>query len=143
MTQTATKITMSSARIPSQPDAKALDLTHQDSSRADIIDIPRETPGEVLVSWNKRDMHYFDAYRIDIATGARPTMVAKNPGDVEAWCSDTHGRVRGATALLKNTNTEIRVRPDEAAPFKTIATYNYDEEAVHPRFRRGRHLSLT
>ncbi len=48
----------------------ALDLTHQDSSRADFIALPRETPGEIIVAWNKRDPHYFDPYRIDIATGA-------------------------------------------------------------------------
>jgi dipeptidyl aminopeptidase/acylaminoacyl peptidase len=111
---------------PAQPGAKSLDLTHQDSSRADIVDLPRETPGQFVVAWNKRDSHYFDAYRIDIASGVA-TMVAKNPGDVDSWYTDTHGRVLAAAGLLKNTDMEIRVRPVESAPFKLLATYTYDE----------------
>lgn len=102
---------------PDKPDAAAIDLTPQAGSRADFIDLPRETPGEVVVGWNRRDRHYFDAYRIDIATG-NAVMVAQNPGDVDSWYTDVHGRVRAAAALLKTTQTEIRVRPDESAPFR-------------------------
>ena len=111
---------------PAQPEAPALDLTHQDGSRGDFIDLPRDTPGQIVVAWNKRDSHYFDAYRIDLATG-NATMVAENPGDIDSWYADTHGKVRAAVALLKNTQNEIRVRPDETAPFKLLATYNDDE----------------
>jgi dipeptidyl aminopeptidase/acylaminoacyl peptidase len=114
---------------PDQPDAAALDLTPKDHSRADFIALPRETPGKIVAAWNARDPHYFDAYRIDIATG-KATMVAQNPGDVDAWQADTHGRVLAALALLKNTQTEIRVRPDESAPFKPLTTYNYDDQVA-------------
>jgi dipeptidyl aminopeptidase/acylaminoacyl peptidase len=113
---------------PSQPDAPALDLTHQDSSRADLIALPLETPGQVLVAWNKRDPRYFDPYRIDLATGAA-TMLLENPGDVESWYADTHGRILAASAQLKNTNVEIRVRPDEKSPFRLLATYADDDQA--------------
>jgi dipeptidyl aminopeptidase/acylaminoacyl peptidase len=113
---------------PDAPDAKALDLTPQEHSRGDIVDLPVETPGQIDVEWNKRDPHYFDAYRIDLTTGAA-AVVAQNPGDVESWCADTHGKILGAVALLKNTNTEIRARPDERAAFKPVATYTSDESA--------------
>ena len=128
---------------PDQPDAQAVDLTPQVPSRADFIDLPREAPGEMVVAWNKRDPHYFDAYRIEIATG-NATMVAKNPGDIDSWYTDTHGRVRAAVALMKNTQTEIRVRPDESAPFGLLATYNYDEEAdIHGFGADGSFIYLT
>ena len=81
-----------------------------------MIDLPLEAPGKVLVAWNQHDARYFDAYRIDIATG-QAELVGKNPGDIDSWYSDTHGRIRAAVALLKNTKTEIRVRKDEGTPF--------------------------
>ncbi len=116
---------------PGKPDAPALDLTNVVPSRADFIDLPRETPGQIVVAWNKRDPHYFDAYRIDIATG-QAAMIALNPGDVDSWFTDTHGNVLGALAVLKTTQTEIRVRPDEKSDFKLLATYDEDEQAgVH------------
>jgi len=137
---------------PAQPDAAAVDLTPDpptaslapwQPSRADIIDLPTERPGEITVAWNKRDRHYFDAYRIDIATGAA-TVVAANPGDVDSWHTDTHGRVLAAAALMKNTQTQIRVRPDETAEFKLLATYNDDEQAsVHAYSVDGSYLYLT
>jgi len=113
---------------PEKPEAPGIDLTPAAGSRADIIDLPRESPGVAVVSWNKRDPHHFDAYRIDIATGAA-TMVAENPGDVESWHADAHGRVLAADALLENTETEIRVRPDERSPFDALADYHEDEQA--------------
>ncbi len=128
---------------PDQPDAAAVDLTPKDPSRADFIDLPRATPGEIVVQWNARDPHYFDAYRIEIATG-KAVMVARNPGDVDGWGTDTHGRVLEATALLKNTRTEIRARPEESAPFQVLATYNDDEQAkVHGFGADGSFLYVT
>jgi dipeptidyl aminopeptidase/acylaminoacyl peptidase len=118
---------------PDKPDAPAIDLTPVVASRADIIDLPREGPGVAVVSWNKRDPHSFDAYRLDIATGAA-TMIAQNPGDVDSWHTDPHGRVLAADATLKNTDTEIRVRTNESAPFRSLATYREDEQATTQAF---------
>jgi len=128
---------------PAQPDVKPIDLTHQDGSRADFIALPRETPGVMVVAWNKRDVHYFDAYRIDIATG-NATMVVENPGDVDSWYTDTHGQVLAASALLKNTKTELRVRPDETSAFKVLATYDDDEQGqIHGFSADGTFLFVT
>jgi dipeptidyl aminopeptidase/acylaminoacyl peptidase len=120
---------------PDKPGA-AFDLTPRDHTRANFIDLPRATPGQVIIAWNRRDPHYFDAYRLDLATG-NAVMVAQNPGDVDAWYADTDGKVRVASAVLKNTDTEIRVRPDESAPFKHLATYTNDEQATIQGFGPG------
>jgi dipeptidyl aminopeptidase/acylaminoacyl peptidase len=128
---------------PHKPDAPAIELTPAPGSRADFIDLPIEFPGQVVVAWNQRDHHYFDAYRIDINTGTA-TMVAQNPGDVDSWSTDTHGRVLAATAVLKNTDSEIRVRADESAAFKPLATYTYDENAtIHAFSPDGSFIYLT
>ncbi len=128
---------------PDKPGVAAVDLTPHDHSRADFIALPRETPGEMVVAWNQRDPHYFDAYRIDIATD-KAAMVAQNPGDVDSWYTDTRGRVLAAAALMKDTRTEIRVRPDETAAFKLLATYPYDEAAtIHGFGADGSFIYLT
>ncbi|MGA3171392.1 MAG: S9 family peptidase [Chthoniobacteraceae bacterium] len=128
---------------PTQPGAQSLDLTHQDGTRADFINLPIETPGQIVVAWNKRDPHCFDPYRIDLATG-RAAMISENPGDIDSWYTDTHGRVLAAVAILKNTQTEIRVRPGESSPFKLLATYTYDENAgVHGFSVDGTFLYVT
>jgi dipeptidyl aminopeptidase/acylaminoacyl peptidase len=128
---------------PDQPAAAAADLTPTAGSRADFIDLRIETPGQLVAAWHQRDHHYFDAYRIDIVTGTA-AMVAQNPGDVDSWSTDTHGRVLAATAVLKDTDSEIRVRPDESGSFKALATYTYDENATIRDFSRdGSFIYLT
>ncbi len=63
---------------------------------------------------------------------------------MDSWYADTHGRVLAASALLKNTKTEIRVRPDEKSPFKLLATYDDDEQAkIHGFGADGTFLYLT
>ena len=128
---------------PNQPDAAATDLTPKPGTRADFIDLPRERPGEIVVAWNVRDPHYFDAFRIEVATG-KTSVVAVNPGDIDSWYTDTHGQVLAASAIMKNTQTQIRVRPDESAPFKLLATYNDDEQAtIHGFGADGTFIYLT
>ena len=115
---------------PLRPDAKSLDLTPMSGSRAEIIDLPRERPGEALVAINARDPRYFDAYRLDLASGEF-TLVETNPGDVDAWHVDTHGDIRACSAQV-GTKTEIRVRDSATGPFRTLATYSdEDSPEVH------------
>lgn len=113
---------------PDKPALPAVDLTPAAGSRADLINLPRETPGVMVVGWNQRDPRAFDAYRIDLATGAA-TMVAQNPGDVDTWHTDIHGRVLAGVALLKDTRTEFRIRDNETAAFRVLADYQEDEQA--------------
>lgn len=111
---------------PLHPDAKSLDLTPMAGSKAEVIDLPRERPREAVVSINVRDKRYFDAYRLDLASG-KLALLEKNPGDVDAWHVDTHGDIRACTAQV-GTKTEIRVRDSATGPFRTLATYP-DEES--------------
>ena len=112
---------------PSDPTAKAIDLTPGDGVRAQIIDLPRERPSEAVVATNARDKRYFDAYEIDIASG-RSSLLEKNPGDVDAWFTDGNGIIRACAAQV-GTETEIRVRDLGSGPFRVLARYS-DEESV-------------
>ena len=83
-----------------------------------------------MVAINGRDRHYFDAYRLNLASG-KLTLLEKNPGDVDAWHVDSHGDIRACTAQV-GTKTEIRVRDSVHEPFRTLATYSDEESAsVH------------
>ena len=112
---------------PSNPAAKAVDLTPSEGARAQIIDLPRDRPNEALVAINARDKRYFDAYEIDIASG-RSRLLEKNPGDVDAWFADGHGTIRACAAQM-GTKTEIRVRDSGSGPFRLLATYSDEESA--------------
>jgi dipeptidyl aminopeptidase/acylaminoacyl peptidase len=112
---------------PSNPNAKAVDLTPSEGARAQIIDLPRDRPNEALVAINARDKRYFDAYEIDIASG-RSRLLEKNPGDVDAWFADGHGIIRACAAQL-GTTTEIRVRDLGSGLFRLLATYSDEESA--------------
>jgi dipeptidyl aminopeptidase/acylaminoacyl peptidase len=112
---------------PSNPNAKAVDLTPSEGARAQIIDLPRDRPNAALVAINARDKRYFDAYEIDIASG-RSRLLEKNPGDVDAWFADGHGIIRACAAQL-GTTTEIRVRDLGSGLFRLLATYSDEESA--------------
>jgi Tol biopolymer transport system component len=74
---------------PLHSDAKAVDLTPMAGARAEVIDLPRGRPGEVIVAINARDKRYFDAYRLDLETGELQ-LIEENPGDVDAWHVDSN-----------------------------------------------------
>ena len=115
---------------PLQPDANPLDLTPMAGARAEVVNLLRERPDEAVVAINGRDRHFFDAYRLNLASG-KLTLLEKNPGDVDAWHVDPHGDIRACTAQV-GTKTEIRVRDSVHEPFRTLATYSDEESAsVH------------
>jgi dipeptidyl aminopeptidase/acylaminoacyl peptidase len=124
---------------PSQPDKAAVDLTPFEDARSGVLDLPKKTPGEILIVSNKRDKKVFDVYRLDLSSGDLK-LVEQNPGDVDDWAVDTEGRVRAATAKV-GTDTEIRVRDGESEPFRAIATYK-DEEGpgIHGFSKDGNFL---
>ncbi|HVE17202.1 MAG TPA: S9 family peptidase [Chthoniobacterales bacterium] len=113
---------------PSQPAQAAVDLTPREGARAEIIDLPRDRPGEALVALNDRDKRYFDAYRLDLATG-KLTLLEKNPGDVDSWYADAHGILRACVAQVAGSRTQIRVRDRGEGPFRAVATYEEEESA--------------
>lgn len=107
------------------------DLTPGGKVRAAIENVLSDDPGHILVTHNRRNVKFFDVYRVDIRSGAE-TMVAQNPGDVTAWQTDHGGRVRIATRF-KGLETELLYRPDEKSAFEPIITTNYRTQ-VSPAF---------
>ena len=75
-------------------------------------------PDEILVSMNLRDRKLFDVYRIKLGSGA-VELDTQNPGDVAGWVADAKFQVRGAQVSTPDGGTEIRIRDDVKAPWKS------------------------
>jgi len=107
-------------------------LTDFDKVRTEVIDDLPEIDEYVIVGLNKRDPQVFDPYRLNINTGEL-TMLAENPGNIQAWVTDHEGKLRLATAIVDGVNTSILFRETESDPFKTVLTTNF-KESMSPQF---------
>lgn len=104
-----------------------LDLTPYEGVKCSIVDELEEIDDEILFEMNRRTPEVFDVYRLDVRTG-ETTLVAENPGNVEAWITDHSGRLRLATTT-DGVATSILYRETEATPWRSIASYDFKESA--------------
>jgi dipeptidyl aminopeptidase/acylaminoacyl peptidase len=102
------------------------DYTPYQGTRAELTALEPGFPDEMLVQLNLRDRAVFDVYRLNLRTGA---LVAdtENPGDVAGWGADSHLQVRAALVAPPDGGTEIRLRPDVRAPWKSWIKVGPDE----------------
>ena len=112
------------------PARPARDLTPFPGVKAGVVAVPRETPGEILVSMNLRDPSAFDPYRLRLANG-RLTRIAENPGNVIGWLADREGRLRAAYGQTPTGDYEILVRDQEGEPFRRLADFANEDDG-HP-----------
>src|SRR5205085_559568 len=111
------------------------DYTPFQGIRARMVDVNPDFPGSVLVATNERRRDLFDAYRLDLRSGAL-TLVAKNPGDVSTWIADARMAVRAAVATTPEGGTEIRVRDSATAPFRTLVKAGLEDIVALSGFSR-------
>ncbi|MGH8092175.1 MAG: S9 family peptidase [Chthoniobacterales bacterium] len=108
------------------------DLTPFPKVRSDIIDdLEDVSETDMLITLNQRNPEIFDAYRINVETGAMK-MVAENPGKVSSWITDHTGVIRAATET-DGVNASLLTRPDEKTPFKKVLTTDFREQ-LNPQF---------
>jgi dipeptidyl aminopeptidase/acylaminoacyl peptidase len=99
-------------------------------------------PVEILAQLNVRDRRMMDVWRIDLQTGAA-TLEVENPGDVGWWVADDELVVRCTFGWTPQGGSEIRVRSDTRAPWRTLLKTSPDEEAWPLGFSKdGRELFL-
>jgi dipeptidyl aminopeptidase/acylaminoacyl peptidase len=102
------------------------DLTPFPEVQVQIVDRDKHFPHEVLIAMNKEDARYHDVYRLDLRTSAMP-MVAKNPGDVASWVTDTQFNVRGALKATPDGGFELLIRDTPDAPWRSLLIWNADD----------------
>ena len=94
------------------------DYTPIQGTRADIINLDATLPDQVLVALNARDRRFFDAYRLQLSTGAL-VPDTQNPGDVDSWFAGPLNEVMVVQAVdPKDGSVEIRARKNHLAAWK-------------------------
>jgi dipeptidyl aminopeptidase/acylaminoacyl peptidase len=102
------------------------DLTPYEKVRVNLIDdLESVSSTDILLEHNKRNKELFDAYRLNVTTGAME-MAAQNPGHVDHWVDDHNGKILAATET-DGVNATLLTRPDEKSPFKKVLTTNFRE----------------
>ena len=108
-----------------------MDLTPFDSITTQIIDELEDNEEEVIIGMNRRNKEIFDAYRLNIITGALE-LEAENPGNITEWFTDHEGKIRMAVAT-DGVNTTLLYRHSHDDPFHEIITTNF-RESLSPLF---------
>jgi dipeptidyl aminopeptidase/acylaminoacyl peptidase len=75
---------------------------------------------------NKDDEKVHDVYHFDLTSGELK-QVAKNPGNIIGWISDTQFKVRGAMAARADGGFDLLVRKDENSDWKIIVSWDSND----------------
>jgi dipeptidyl aminopeptidase/acylaminoacyl peptidase len=102
------------------------DLTPFENVQVRVIDRDKHFPNELLIAMNKDNPQVHDVYHLDLTSGDL-TLVAKNPGNVAQWVTDTQFKVRGAVTALPDGGTELLIRDNEQAEWRRLITWNPDD----------------
>lgn len=106
-------------------------LTKFDKVKTQLIDDLEDIPDQAIVGLNQRNPEVFDAYRLNIRTGALD-LIAENPGNIVGWITDHAGALRMA-ATTDGVNTTLLYRDTEGEDFCPLITTNF-KESVSPLF---------
>lgn len=93
-------------KAPGDPIPPARDLTPLEKVRASVIEVPRDTPNEIIVGLNDRNPQLHDVYKINLTTGER-TLVRQNNENIAGWVTDQKGNLRLGLRQTPDGGTEI------------------------------------
>ena len=101
--------------------------------RTQIIDPLEEIDSLIIIGINQRNPQVFDPYRLNLETG-KMTMLAENPGNIQAWMTDHDGKLRVAYAIVDGVNTQILYRETEQDAFTPVLTTSFKDEVAFETF---------
>jgi dipeptidyl aminopeptidase/acylaminoacyl peptidase len=102
------------------------DLTPFENVQVQILDHDKHFPHELLIAMNKENPQVHDVYHLDLPSGEF-SLVAKNPGNIASWVTDTQFKVRGALAARPDGGHNLLIRDDEQSEWRTILTWEADD----------------
>src|SRR5258708_17468625 len=102
------------------------DLTPVETVQVQVVEHNKHFPNELLIGLNKDNPQVHDVYHLDLTFGEL-AMVAQNPGNIIGWVADANFKVRGALAAMPEGGSELLVRADEQADWKTLLIWNADD----------------
>ena len=113
------------------PVPSSKDLTPLDKVRAEIIDVPKNTPNEILIGLNDRNPQLHDIYRLNLTTGER-TLIRKNTDNIAGWRTDLEGNLKLGIRVAPDGGTEILKLLKDTV--ETIYKVNSQEQSGPIRF---------
>ena len=102
-------------------------LTPFSGVKAQVIDLDREFPNEILVALNKEHPQKFDVYRINLETSAIDFAV-DNPGNIVSWTADARFQILAATAATPDGGSELLYREATDKPWTSLRKWGADDE---------------
>ncbi len=102
------------------------ELTPYAKVQVRIIDRDKHFPNELLISMNKEDAQVHDVYNLNLETGELK-MIAKNPGNVAGWVTDSNFKVRGALAATPDGGFDLLIRDTEEADWQKLISWDSDD----------------
>jgi dipeptidyl aminopeptidase/acylaminoacyl peptidase len=87
------------------------DLTPLEGVRAEIQEVSRDYPKDILVALNDRDERYHDLYKINIETGERSLLV-ENEEEFAGFVTDGQFQVRFASKMQPDSSNQYFQRTD-------------------------------
>lgn len=113
----------------------ARNLTDVKGVRAVIYAVPKNQPDIIYVGLNDRDASWHDLYKVQISTGER-TLVRTNTERIVGWIFDLDGRLRLATRIADNGDTEV-LRVDQDG-FTKVYSCSVFESCAPVRFHKDK-----
>jgi len=101
------------------------DFTPFDNVRVGITAWSKHFPNELLITMNKENPKVHDVYHLDLTSGELE-LVAKNPGNVIGWVTDTNFKVRGAMVARADGGFDAMIREHEEANWKKLITWDLE-----------------
>ncbi len=127
--------------------AEEKDLTPYEGVAVLPLDMLKDVKDEILVTMNKEDATVFDVYKLNVKTG-ETQLVAKNPGSIQSWISDSSGEIRLAVESDGYEGNVLyrETEKDEFKPFITIEAgdtvspiaFSQDNQFIYALSDKGR-----
>ncbi len=113
------------------PVPPARDLTPLENVRAMIIDVPKNTPDEMVIGLNDRNPQLHDVYKLKISTGEK-SLLRKNDDNIAGWMTDLNGNLRLGIRQTDDGGSEIlKIDGDK---LESIYKVTYEESTSPLRF---------
>jgi dipeptidyl aminopeptidase/acylaminoacyl peptidase len=102
------------------------ELTPYPGVQVQVIEHDKHFPNDVVIAMNREDPERHDAYRLDLRSG-EARLVARNPGNVVQWVTDTRLAVRAAVASREDGGFDLLVRATEDDRWVTALSWSAED----------------
>jgi dipeptidyl aminopeptidase/acylaminoacyl peptidase len=105
---------------------KTRDYTPFQHVQAQVIDMSKRFPNELLIAMNEENPSLHDVYHLDLLTG-KLKRVAKNPGNFSEWLADDNFKIRAAVATRPDAGKDLLIRDGEESEWRVLVTWSADD----------------